>query len=130
MSIMPENDGQPKPTELRSSSATADFERAKPLWPWVALHTLPSIAAFWIIFTTPEWLNAYGFQQMLGWFFGGTFLYGFVGSFCFFRLRQRKSRIISFFSAWLATLLIVILNSIYAISIFFAGCLCTLSGHK
>ena len=94
----------------------------KPLWPWVLAQFLPSIVIPIAVFTIRPIQRSFD----PGWLFIGTYLYGVILSYFFFRIHKNKNVFISLLFSVGAAFIVVAMNIVILISVVFVGCLCAL----
>ena len=98
----------------------------KSIWHWVLLSFSPAV--IFAIGGLALRRIPKGFTPTL--LAEATYAFGFVLAFLFFRFREKERAVVSLFYSFCVALMILTLNVILFISIFFIGCLCALSGGR
>jgi hypothetical protein len=98
----------------------------KPFWPWVLVSFSPAVffAIEGFIFRP----FSRGFTPIF--LAEATYAFGFILAFLFFRFREKERIVVSLFYSFCVGLIILVLNVILFVSVFFIGCLCVMGGGR
>jgi hypothetical protein len=96
----------------------------KPFWPWVLVSFSPAV----FIAIAGLTLRLFPKGLTLTILAGATYIFGFTLAFLYFRLREEEAVGVSLFNSFCVGLIILALNAIMFVSIFFVGCLCAVGG--